>query len=219
METFFVSEMEVFTDSKVSQSAEMASIHVHVHDLPTHRVVQDYRENSVLGSFSKVGGLWAFLGGAFATIFGCSILRTVLGMSLSLLSSCSELNELYSGMKPLSVFGVMHSFQEKEICMACADKYPRLQNDIKMPPTDRGLLSFVSDQIFELNFLVAEEIKVRDNHSKANAPAQEDDVEKQADPDDDRTWKIEETSLLPEAQPLVSSPLINGFTDVSAAKV
>jgi len=88
METFLVSDMEVFSDPKASQGAEMASIHIHIRDSPTSRVVQDYRENSVLGGFSKIGGLWAFLGGAFATMFGSSILRTVLGMRLGLLPSC-----------------------------------------------------------------------------------------------------------------------------------
>jgi len=87
METFLVSDMEVFSDSKASQGEEMASIRIHFRDSPALRVVQDYRENSVLGGFSKIGGLWAFLGGAFATIFGSSILRTVLGMRFSLLIS------------------------------------------------------------------------------------------------------------------------------------
>jgi len=87
MEAFLVSELEVFTDPQSSQGAEMASIRIHVddEDVKVIRVVQDYRENSVLSGFSKVGGLWAFLGGVFATIFGTSILRTVLGMMLSLL--------------------------------------------------------------------------------------------------------------------------------------
>jgi len=88
METYLVSDMEVFSDPKASQGAEMASIRIHIRDSPTLRVVQDYRENSVLGGFSKIGGLWAFLGGAFATMFGSSILRTVLGMRLGLLPSC-----------------------------------------------------------------------------------------------------------------------------------
>ena len=86
METFLVSDMQIFTDPKASQGAEMASIRIHLHDSPIKRVVQDYREISVLNAFSKVGGLWAFISGLFATIFGSSILRTVLGMVLSLFS-------------------------------------------------------------------------------------------------------------------------------------
>ena len=77
--------MEVFSDPKTSQGAEMGSIRINRQHPAIYRVVQDYRENSVLGGFSKVGGLWAFLGGAFATIFGSSILRTLLGMLSSLL--------------------------------------------------------------------------------------------------------------------------------------
>jgi len=47
-------------------------------------------------------------------------------------------------------------------------------DDIKTPPTDRGLLSFVSDQMFELDFLDKEEAEMRG------------DVEKRADLGDDR---------------------------------
>jgi len=83
MESFLVSDMEVFSDPKASQGAEMASIHMHYDGPRSYRVIQDYRESSVLIGFSKVGGLWAFLGGVFATIFGSSILRIVLGMVLS----------------------------------------------------------------------------------------------------------------------------------------
>jgi len=174
--------MEVFSDSKASQGAEMASIRIHpTYPLLGYRVVQDYRENSVLGGFSKIGGLWAFLGGAFATIFGSSILRTVLGMRFSLLLSSQELTGSYLGIKPLSVFGVMHSFQEKEIREACTVEYPRLMDDIKIPPTNRGLLSFVSNQLFELDFLGEEETQTREKKT----PAQGDDIENRTDPDDD----------------------------------
>ena len=59
-------------------------------------------------------------------------------------------------------------------------------DDIKTPPTNRGLLSFVSDQMFELDFLDKEESEMRDNNSTAISPAQVDNVEIRAHPDDDR---------------------------------
>jgi len=53
------------------------------------------------------------------------------------------------------------------------------------PPTDRGLLSFVSDQIFELNILKKEETDMADEDLAANDPAPVNDVEKRTDPEDD----------------------------------
>jgi hypothetical protein len=41
--------------------------------------IQDYRTKSVLQGFSSLGGLWTFLGGVFAAIFGSSVLRILFG--------------------------------------------------------------------------------------------------------------------------------------------
>jgi len=82
--------MEVFSDPMASRGAETASIRIHFETLFSSgvmRIVQDYRENSVLVGFSKVGGLWVFLGNLFVILFGCSILRTILGMTLNILPS------------------------------------------------------------------------------------------------------------------------------------
>jgi hypothetical protein len=45
-------------------------------------VIQDYRRYSILNGFSGVGGLWTFLSGIYAAVFGCSILRVLRGNSL-----------------------------------------------------------------------------------------------------------------------------------------
>jgi len=42
-------------------------------DLADWRIIQEYRDRSVLKGFSTVGGLWTFLGGVFAFLFGKSI--------------------------------------------------------------------------------------------------------------------------------------------------
>jgi len=85
---------------------------------------------------------------------------------------------------------------------ACATEYPRLMHDIKTPPTERGLLSFVSDQIFELNVLKKEETEMADEDLAAKDPAPVNDVEKRADPEDDTVGEI---SLLPKTQPFVTN--------------
>lgn len=47
-------------------------------------IVQDYRQQSVLNGFSNVGGLWTFLNGIFAMIFGSSMLLLLFGRFLLL---------------------------------------------------------------------------------------------------------------------------------------
>ena len=89
----------------------------------------------------------------------------------------------------------MHSFQEKQIRDACAVEYPCLIDDIKTPPTDRGLLSFVSDQIFELDFLDKEDNETREEDSNTSAPAQADDVENLADLDDDKAFLFQDLEV------------------------
>ena len=36
---------------------------------------QDNRENSVINGFSNIGGLWTFISGIFAAVFGSSLMR------------------------------------------------------------------------------------------------------------------------------------------------
>ncbi|EDQ99260.1 uncharacterized protein LACBIDRAFT_335177 [Laccaria bicolor S238N-H82] len=49
------------------------------YDLSESRMLQDYRSRSVLQGFSQVGGLWTFLTGVFAAIFGSTIVRILFG--------------------------------------------------------------------------------------------------------------------------------------------
>ena len=49
------------------------------YDLSESRMLHDYRRRSVLQGFSQVGGLWTFLTGVFAAIFGSTIIRILFG--------------------------------------------------------------------------------------------------------------------------------------------
>ena len=40
---------------------------------------QDNRENSVINGFSNIGGLWTFISGIFAAVFGSSLMRVLFG--------------------------------------------------------------------------------------------------------------------------------------------
>jgi len=43
------------------------------------KVIQDYRDKSVVGGFSSLGGLWSFVCGMFSMVFGCSVIRVLFG--------------------------------------------------------------------------------------------------------------------------------------------
>ncbi|KAF5350026.1 hypothetical protein D9756_009155 [Leucocoprinus leucothites] len=55
-----------------------------------YRLVQDDKENSMLSGVALLGGLWTFLNGAFAVIFGSTLLLILFGI------------------KPLSIYGLAH---------------------------------------------------------------------------------------------------------------
>ena len=42
-------------------------------------LTQDDREYSVLNGFSEIGGLWTFISGVFAAVFGSSLMRVLFG--------------------------------------------------------------------------------------------------------------------------------------------
>ncbi|KIJ93337.1 hypothetical protein K443DRAFT_646228 [Laccaria amethystina LaAM-08-1] len=77
-ETIAVSRMlSVYPDPLASESPliqqgrDVSSFRVKIQsDLSESKVLQEYRSRSVLQGFSQVGGLWTFLTGVFAAIFG-----------------------------------------------------------------------------------------------------------------------------------------------------
>ncbi|XP_006457527.1 hypothetical protein AGABI2DRAFT_123388 [Agaricus bisporus var. bisporus H97] len=60
-----------------------------------YKVEREQSSNSVLNGFALLGGVWTFISGLFATIFGCSLLLVLFGI------------------KPLSIYGIVHLFQRR----------------------------------------------------------------------------------------------------------
>lgn len=44
-----------------------------------YKLLQEYRDKSILRGFASVGGLWTFLGGLFSVFFGSSLMRFFFG--------------------------------------------------------------------------------------------------------------------------------------------
>jgi hypothetical protein len=98
-------------------------------------IVQDNRDKSVVRGLADVGGLWAFLSGAFAMIFGISLMRVLFGF------------------KPISVFGIAHLFQTERTQAAFMEEYPKLREEIALPKGERGILSLLSDHLIDLDII------------------------------------------------------------------
>ncbi|KAF9531791.1 hypothetical protein CPB83DRAFT_833442 [Crepidotus variabilis] len=116
----------------------------------TLKTVEDYRDKSIFAGFATVGGLSAFLAGIFGAIFGTSIIKIVFAI------------------KPLSVYGLAHWLQKPALREACVAEYPRIQQDTKTSPEDRGLVSFMNDHLLDMD------LSDPSKESKSSSP---DDIE------------------------------------------
>ena len=110
-------------------------------------------------------------------------------------------------MKPLSVFGVVHLFQKKQIRNACTVKYPRLVDDLKTGPNDRGLLAFVSDQLLEVDFLGKTKEEGTGLGNLDREPSTSVDVENRPDPGG-------EVSILQHNQTSQTAPTLPPLLDI-----
>jgi uncharacterized membrane protein len=93
-ETIAVSRMlSVYPDPLASESPliqqgrDVSTFRVKMQsDLSESKKLQEYRSRSVLQGFSQVGGLWTFLTGVFAAIFGSTVIRILFGSFSGFLS-------------------------------------------------------------------------------------------------------------------------------------
>jgi hypothetical protein len=131
-------------------------------DFSEWKVVQEQRDKSVLRGFSTTGGLWTVFGGIFSICFGSSILQVMFGK----LSTCEFTVRflfltmmLYAlGVKPLSVFGLVHNVQKNRIRDACLKDYPCVSQDInRVPQKYRGLNSFLTDYLINVEPFIDDE--------------------------------------------------------------
>lgn len=68
------------TDIAILRAPEISTLRTFAMIDSSERVfTQDSRQNSVINGFSEIGGLWTFLSGVFAVVFGSSLMRVLLG--------------------------------------------------------------------------------------------------------------------------------------------
>ncbi|PPQ65421.1 hypothetical protein CVT24_011502 [Panaeolus cyanescens] len=114
-------------------SANFATFRLFVsHDTGEVRIVQDSREESVLGGFSALGGLWTFLGGIFAMFFGTSLMK------------------IFFDSKPLSIFGIAQQMEKDAIARAYLRAYPNIRQELNLPPSQRGVMTMLQDHMIDV---------------------------------------------------------------------
>ena len=103
----------------------------------------------MLKGFAVVGGLWTFLCGAFAVVYGPSLMQILFGMALPAVhfTWCSCLTwDL--GVKPLSVFGLVHSLFKRER-EPLLDMYRHLYLDLEAGRAEQGFRAFMADFVVD----------------------------------------------------------------------
>ncbi|KJA29492.1 hypothetical protein HYPSUDRAFT_196840 [Hypholoma sublateritium FD-334 SS-4] len=120
----------------IAHAPEIATLRLSVmRDATQWNIIRDTKKNTFLSGFSKIGGLWTFLSGIFAAIFGSSLIRILFGI------------------KPISVFGLAHRWERGAISKAYRAEYPAIQDEMAVPSHQRGLLCLIQDHIVDLDLI------------------------------------------------------------------
>ena len=123
-------------------------------DFSRVKVVQDYRDKSILKGLSAVGGLWTFIAFIFGSLYGSSLVRVFLGMFFIIKSTMFSFSP--KGNKPLSIFGVMHCIGQAETQKIYRKTYPHLDDDLLKLHDNPGLMTLLVDNLVDLEFISKE---------------------------------------------------------------
>jgi len=125
------------------------------------KMVFDYEApGSFLGGISFIGGVWTFVEGTFAATFGTTLFLVLFGMSSSHLLQIDP-NSVGTGIKPLSVYGLVHKSSKGRPVLATIEK--------AKPLTDAERDQII--QIMREHLLDCDDIsQTRPGSSKENVP-------------------------------------------------
>ncbi|KAF9044388.1 hypothetical protein BJ165DRAFT_196670 [Panaeolus papilionaceus] len=100
-------------------------------DTAEFHVEADQRGQTVFAGFSTVGGLFTFVSGMFAVIFGTTFLRILFDM------------------RELSIFGIAQRWDRKKIVKAYLDAYPSLRAELELENSRRGVVAVLQDHLLD----------------------------------------------------------------------
>ncbi|KAH8813951.1 hypothetical protein DL96DRAFT_508426 [Flagelloscypha sp. PMI_526] len=96
----------------------------------TLKIMREYNDHSILDIFADLGGIWTFVNGMFALIFGGSLLYFLFGI------------------KPLSRFGIAHFIFRERLRRGTRENYPRFFEEGGQPgQQDAGVIAFIREHL------------------------------------------------------------------------
>ncbi|KAJ3507897.1 hypothetical protein NMY22_g16792 [Coprinellus aureogranulatus] len=138
-------------------------------------VLRDYRSKSVLTGLSFVGGLGSFLSTLLVVMLGTSLMRSV------------------TRSKPHSPFGFLHNLRvvQSQMVTECERMYPAIKDDIKKQKEKPGVVAYLLTTLVDMDALgFAEQDQTnrgqRESGSAASVDANQRDIEKAMNDDDER---------------------------------
>jgi len=117
------------------------------------KVIQDYRDKSVLKGLSSVGGLWTFLGFIFGALFGSPLVRVAFG-AFHEMDLNHYIDLVSTGAKPLSIFGLVHNFGTEKTQRKYQKTYPLLASDMETLRANPGLMALLLNHLVDLDVLL-----------------------------------------------------------------
>jgi len=105
----------------------------------------------------------SIISGAFAIVFGGSLIRLLTGKQVFFLKIlCIIADRLYfttlKGPQKLSLGGIIHKLQIQRTRKACLDRYPNILQEIR-EKENQGLLALIRDHYVDVHFLMGEDVK------------------------------------------------------------
>ncbi len=118
MRTFLVADLVGLRpnpSSTIPRDRDIGSLYLYRQPhLGDWTIMTDYREASVLSGLSQVGGFWTLVNGLLAFMFGSRLMRIFFGRPRALLNVGADFIPAIGG-KPLSTFGLVHSFCQVDL--------------------------------------------------------------------------------------------------------
>ena len=114
--------------------------------------IQENKVQTVWGGISATGGIWTFLNGFFAMVFGQSLFHIFFG-SYEKEEQFFVSHAHLPGSKQVSIFGIAHHFQRKPLRDGLLEEYPNLLQR----NSDYGLVDLLREYVVDLEIIKGED--------------------------------------------------------------
>ncbi|KAF7334070.1 Short-chain dehydrogenase/reductase family protein [Mycena venus] len=156
--------IDLQTDPSVQAPGPSTAVLTLSHWARPRRFVEDVSDASVISGISNLGGLWTFVNGAFALLFGANVIY------------------LAFGRRPLSALGVIHLFQRRALVRKWHEDFPALHTEGGTPGSQSaGIIAFIRERIVDIDD--PESVESEAKLMESRGLASEVDVDEQGSPE------------------------------------